>query len=89
MQLQVTVGGEAEDGGRPLAIHSRPEPSGSEDEEEAGTGPWAQGVLSAAEPATAPPFEAWPPAAAEPIEVDSIYDRLAEPASTTAPPSRD
>jgi len=79
VQLQVRVGGEAEDGGRPLAIHARPEPSGSEDGEEAWD--WAlcaQGMLSAAEPAAAPSLAAWPPAAAEPIEVASIYDRLAE-----------
>ena len=70
--IQVLVGGPDEDGRRQISIHARPE--GEE-------GEWAQnasGTLSDA-PVPAPePIEAWPPDGAEPVEVDYLYDLLAE-----------
>jgi acyl transferase domain-containing protein/NAD(P)-dependent dehydrogenase (short-subunit alcohol dehydrogenase family)/acyl carrier protein len=71
--LQVSVSAPGEDGRREIAIHSRP------DGEE---GEWTQnasGTLSE-QPAPAPfePFDAWPPAGAEPVQVDYFYDLLGE-----------
>jgi acyl transferase domain-containing protein/acyl carrier protein len=76
IQLQVSVGGAGEGGARALAIHSRPEPAEGGEEEE-----WVQHamgtlVLAAGEAPAAP--SAWPPQGAEPVEVDQLYDRLAE-----------
>ncbi|WBB80351.1 SDR family NAD(P)-dependent oxidoreductase [Micromonospora sp. WMMD882] len=73
--LQVTVGAPGDDGGRALTVHSRPghAPAGQ---------PWtrhASGVLTVAVPAPAPQRLAdWPPAGAEPIDVDGLYERLAQ-----------
>ncbi|WP_425473870.1 SDR family NAD(P)-dependent oxidoreductase [Saccharothrix saharensis] len=69
--VQVTVGAPDGDGFRPVSVHSRP------DEDDA---PWtkhATGLLTrtAGHPATA---EAWPPAGAEPLPLDGLYDRLAD-----------
>ncbi|HET6843609.1 MAG TPA: type I polyketide synthase, partial [Candidatus Angelobacter sp.] len=69
--LQVTVAGEDEEGRRELTIHSRPE----------GEGEWEQnasGMLAPQAPPSAEPLGPWPPEGAEPIEVDSLYERLAE-----------
>ncbi|MFE2755866.1 SDR family NAD(P)-dependent oxidoreductase [Actinosynnema sp. NPDC059335] len=66
-QLQVTVGA-PESGRRPVTIHSRPDDSA----------PWEQhatGVLTDEPPAPAA-FD-WP-ADAEPIDLDGVYDRLAD-----------
>jgi acyl transferase domain-containing protein len=76
VQIQVSVSGPDEEGRRELQIHSRPEAAG---EDEAGQ--WiahAGGTLSVREPATPEPIDAWPPAAAEPIELDGLYQRLAD-----------
>ena len=75
VQVQVAVSGPDERGRREVSIHSRPE-AGADD----GAGEWtchARGVLAAE---AAPPLEsleAWPPGGAEPLEVDTLYDRLA------------
>ena len=71
--IQVSVKGLEEDGRREVAIHSR-----IDGEEDAQWTRNATGALSDA-PAPAPePQEVWPPEGAEPIEVDYLYDRLAE-----------
>nr|WP_315902627.1 SDR family NAD(P)-dependent oxidoreductase [Streptomyces misionensis] len=73
--LQVHVGGQDDSGRRPLSVHSR-----------AGDGPWvrnATGTLATgatgATGATAHGTDLgdWPPADAEPVDLDGCYDRLA------------
>ena len=73
VDIRVTVSEPDQGGRREIAIHSR-----ADGEEEAQWTPHAQGTLSA-EPAPAPePLDAWPPGGAEPIEVEYLYDLLAE-----------
>jgi pimaricinolide synthase PimS1 len=70
--LQVAVGGPDEDGRREIAIHSRPE--GEE-------GEWilsATGALSEQAADVSESLDAWPPDGAEPVEIDYLYDQLAE-----------
>jgi pimaricinolide synthase PimS1 len=70
--IQVLVSGPGEDGRREIAVHSRVE---GED------GDWALnagGTLSEEVAATPEPLDAWPPEGAEPIEVEYVYDLLAE-----------
>src|SRR5260221_2319680 len=70
--IQVSVSAPGEEGRREIAIHSR------RDGEE---GEWTQsasGALSAT-PVPAPePLDAWPPEGAERLELDYLYDLLAE-----------
>ncbi|HEX6688118.1 MAG TPA: type I polyketide synthase, partial [Solirubrobacterales bacterium] len=69
--IRVSVSG-LDEGRRELAIHSRPE---GED------GSWtlnAGGTLSSQAIATPESLDVWPPAGAEPLDVDYAYDRLAE-----------
>ncbi|HEX8647080.1 MAG TPA: SDR family NAD(P)-dependent oxidoreductase, partial [Thermoleophilaceae bacterium] len=66
--VQVTVGAADDDDRRPVEIHSR---TGEE---------WvrhAAGVV-AGEPEPAAALGAWPPEGAEPVDADTLYDRLAE-----------
>jgi NADPH:quinone reductase-like Zn-dependent oxidoreductase len=70
--IQVSVSGPGEDGRREIAIHSR---------SEAADGQWGQnasGFLSEQPAATPDALDSWPPPGAEPVEVDDLYDRLAE-----------
>ncbi|MFJ9697844.1 SDR family NAD(P)-dependent oxidoreductase, partial [Kitasatospora sp. NPDC101183] len=71
--LQLSVGApESETGARSLAVHSRP----AED-----TGEWTRHAVGRLVPATVPTPEetpAWPPAGAEPLDVDALYQRLTE-----------
>ncbi|WP_447007722.1 SDR family NAD(P)-dependent oxidoreductase [Saccharothrix isguenensis] len=73
VRLQVTVGAAGEDGGREVAIYSRPE-GGTEQDVTC----HARGTLAVA----GQPIEAWsaewPPAGAEPVAVDSLYPRLVD-----------
>ena len=76
VQIQVSVSSPGEEGRRELSIHSRREDAG----EGEGQAQWtrhAEGVLSprAVVPEALGP---WPPEGAEPIEVEFLYDRLAE-----------
>jgi acyl transferase domain-containing protein/acyl carrier protein len=76
VRLQVSVGGADEAGRRELSIYSRPEAEGED-------GDWsrnASGVLAPHSQAEGrpQPLSAWPPPAAEPLEIDFHYDRLAE-----------
>jgi acyl transferase domain-containing protein/acyl-coenzyme A synthetase/AMP-(fatty) acid ligase/NADPH:quinone reductase-like Zn-dependent oxidoreductase/NAD(P)-dependent dehydrogenase (short-subunit alcohol dehydrogenase family)/acyl carrier protein len=72
MQIQLAVGEPGADGQRSLSLHSRSEGEG---------GGWtrnASGRLAPA-PASAPVERAaWPPADAEPLAVEEIYDRVAD-----------
>ncbi|MFL1899029.1 SDR family NAD(P)-dependent oxidoreductase [Streptomyces tauricus] len=75
VDVQVVVAEPGESGERPVTIHSRRE-----------DGPWtrnASGVLAADVLASGAPvptvdLTAWPPAGADPMDVDDLYDRLAE-----------
>ncbi|MBB5936996.1 type I polyketide synthase [Streptomyces zagrosensis] len=77
VRVQVVVSAPAADGSRDLRIHSRPD----DDLDEAAT--WvchAEGVLSPAADGAEQPAGlggAWPPAGAEPVEVDGFYERVA------------
>ncbi|MFE2540070.1 SDR family NAD(P)-dependent oxidoreductase [Actinacidiphila glaucinigra] len=73
LQLQISVGAADETGRRPIAFHSRADRAVDEV-------PWvrhAAGVLavSAAEPVF--DLAVWPPAGAEPVAVDGLYETLA------------
>ena len=71
--VQVSVSAAGEEGRRRISIHSRPE--GEE-------GEWdLQRRAAASREQPAPPprrWTAWPPEGAEPLEVEYLYDRLAE-----------
>jgi acyl transferase domain-containing protein/NAD(P)-dependent dehydrogenase (short-subunit alcohol dehydrogenase family)/acyl carrier protein len=70
--LQVTVSARGEDGQRAIAIHCRAE---GEDRE------WVQhatGTLSEQVTPTPAALDPWPPEGAEPLEVEYLYDVLAE-----------
>ncbi|MGW2370173.1 SDR family NAD(P)-dependent oxidoreductase, partial [Streptomyces sp. NPDC001667] len=78
VQVQLSVGVPDVAGQRPLAVYSRPEDDAD--------GPWtrhATGVLTdapalgAEEAAAAAELGVWPPAGAEPVAVDGLYERLA------------
>ncbi|MFD7506786.1 type I polyketide synthase, partial [Streptomyces sp. NPDC059850] len=76
VQLQIAVGAEDDSGLRAFELHSRPDVGDDEV-------PWvrhATGVLVAGAPLSAPSFElsVWPPAGAERIEIDGLYEGLAE-----------
>ncbi|HXS47239.1 MAG TPA: type I polyketide synthase, partial [Solirubrobacterales bacterium] len=71
--LQVSVGAADEEGRREVSVHSRPD-AGAE-------GEWslhAEGALSDGATPVPEPLAAWPPEGAEPVEVEHLYDRLAE-----------
>ena len=80
VQLQVSLGG-AEQGRHEVAIHSRPVVG-----EDEAAGEWtvhAEGVLAPRPADPDPRVEAlaaapWPPEGTEPIDVEHLYDRLAE-----------
>ena len=73
VSVQVTVSGADEQGSRQISIHSRA--AGGRGSEWT---PNATGTLSE-QPAPAPePLDSWPPQGAEPLEVEYLYDRLAE-----------
>jgi acyl transferase domain-containing protein len=76
VQVQVTVAQIDEDGHREVAIYSRPETAGEDGTRESTC--HARGVLAADAPPPAPFPAAWPPAGAQPVAVESLYERLAE-----------
>ncbi|MBQ0852009.1 SDR family NAD(P)-dependent oxidoreductase [Streptomyces sp. BH-SS-21] len=70
VDVQVVVAEPGESGERSLTIHSRRD-----------GGPWtrnATGVLGSGAPDPDFDLTAWPPAGADPMDVDGLYDRLAE-----------
>ena len=82
VQLQVSLAEPDEDGRRTLAIHSRAERPAQDGEEAAWTR-HVSGVLALAAAGVDPAIERlqaqeWPPAGAEPVDVEYLYDRLAE-----------
>ncbi len=88
VQLQLSVGEPDETGRRPLNIHSRPEPVAAEE----GEGQWtrhASGVLAVPEmdlderagdlrQDASALAGSWPPEEAEAVNIDGLYDLLAE-----------
>ncbi|WP_329362501.1 type I polyketide synthase [Streptomyces sp. NBC_00669] len=74
VQLQLTVGEMDEAGGRTLTVHSRGEEAES---------PWvrhASGTLTTgpSDPGADVDLTDWPPAGAEPVDVDALYEQLAD-----------
>jgi acyl transferase domain-containing protein/thioesterase domain-containing protein/acyl carrier protein len=76
VQIQLTLSGPGEDGRRSLGFHAR-----SEGDEDSGEREWARYATAVLAPAAAPAAAdeggEWPPAGAEPIELDGLYDDLA------------
>ncbi|WP_405790432.1 SDR family NAD(P)-dependent oxidoreductase [Streptomyces sp. NBC_01367] len=74
VQLRLSVAGADESGRRSLSLYSRDEDSPADE-------PWtrhATGVLTTADaPAPAADLTAWPPAGAEPVDIDGLYEGLA------------
>nr|WP_051766791.1 type I polyketide synthase [Saccharothrix syringae] len=74
VQLQVVVGTPDATGTRPFEVYSREEDGGAD-------APWtphATGRLAAGRPRAGFDLAQWPPAGAEALELDGLYDRLAE-----------
>ncbi|WP_416069045.1 SDR family NAD(P)-dependent oxidoreductase [Streptomyces kanasensis] len=76
VDLQASVGAPDARGRRPVTIHSRPaDATGGDDWTRHATGFLAPAPAHVdASPATA----AWPPSGADPLDVDGLYDRLAD-----------
>ncbi|MDX3520631.1 type I polyketide synthase [Streptomyces scabiei] len=72
--LQLTVGAPDSTGARPLSVHTRPG-----DTDDMGWTCHARGLLvpTADETEPADPVT-WPPAGAQPVEIDGLYERFAE-----------
>ncbi|HEX8073940.1 MAG TPA: SDR family NAD(P)-dependent oxidoreductase, partial [Thermoleophilaceae bacterium] len=84
LQLQLTVGEPDESGRREVVVYSRPE--GSPDDEPGAAAEWSRHASGTIAPAGADgaraserlAAEVWPPDGAEPVDVEFLYDRLAE-----------
>ncbi|MDT3400596.1 type I polyketide synthase, partial [Streptomyces sp. B1866] len=75
VQVQLSVGAPDETGRRELAVHSRPEEAAGSDE------PWtrhATGLLAVGRAPAPDALTAWPPAGAQPVDVDGFYERIAD-----------
>ncbi|MGW5722472.1 SDR family NAD(P)-dependent oxidoreductase [Amycolatopsis sp. NPDC003865] len=73
-RIQVRIGKPGADGSRPISVHSRPD-------DLAATGGWvrhADGTVQTATAAAAFDLGEWPPAGAEAVDIDGMYDLLAE-----------
>ncbi|WP_447002672.1 type I polyketide synthase [Saccharothrix isguenensis] len=71
VQLQITIGGADDAGAREIGVHSRA----------AGSRTWtrhAAGVLAVAAPAPESSSDVWPPAGAEPVDLEAFYPELAD-----------
>ncbi|HEX8646186.1 MAG TPA: SDR family NAD(P)-dependent oxidoreductase [Thermoleophilaceae bacterium] len=75
VELQVTIGEADEQGRRPITAHSR---AAGPDQDTSWTRNASGTVAPAGERAEPAIRGEWPPAGAEPIETDYLYDRLAE-----------
>ena len=73
VQLQVVVSDLDEEGRREISIHSRPEGDGQEWTRHA-----AGALLHSPQLQSRQPLDSWPPPAAEPVEVESFYELIAE-----------
>ncbi|MCX5380979.1 type I polyketide synthase [Streptomyces sp. NBC_00091] len=75
VQLQVAVGSVDADGRRSLTFHSR---HTDEPWTRHATGTLTDGPAPAAAPPAVPDLSEWPPAGAEPVSVEGLYDHLVE-----------
>ncbi|WP_058042044.1 type I polyketide synthase [Streptomyces roseifaciens] len=78
--LQVRVGADDGSGRRPLTVHSRIDDADAYAHEDESERTWvrhASGFLAVATGPVDGSLAAWPPAGAEPVDVDGFYDRLA------------
>jgi acyl transferase domain-containing protein/NAD(P)-dependent dehydrogenase (short-subunit alcohol dehydrogenase family) len=74
VQIRVSVAPADEDGNRAVSVHSRPQAGGE-------AGEWtanASGVLAREQTEGQEPLSVWPPEGAEPLEIEGLYERLAE-----------
>ncbi|AQA11939.1 type I polyketide synthase [Streptomyces malaysiensis] len=74
VRLQIAVGAPDDTGRRTLALHSRPDEAGDDE-------PWvrhATGALAAGGAEGSFDLSAWPPAGAERIDTDGLYEGLAD-----------
>ncbi|MFJ6769990.1 type I polyketide synthase, partial [Kitasatospora sp. NPDC091257] len=71
VRIQVRVGDPDPAGDRPVAVHAQPDGA-------AGWTRHASGALAAGTDAEPYDLSAWPPADAEPVELDGYYERLTE-----------
>jgi len=78
VQLQVAVEGPDEDGRREISIHSRPEDRGDDLGEAPDWTCHARGILAPQGSAAPEPLTTWPPEGGEPLEVEGLYERLAD-----------
>ncbi len=82
VQFQVAVGQPAESGRRPVEVYSRLEDGGPDEDEDGEGGGWTRHASGTVVPdggGDAGGFGGvWPPEGAEAVEVDYLYDRLAE-----------
>jgi acyl transferase domain-containing protein/acyl carrier protein len=76
VRIQLRLGEADGEGRRKLTIHSRPDEVGGRD------GEWARNVAATLAPqapdASAEPIGAWPPPGAEPVDVEHLYERIAD-----------
>ncbi|MGW7409946.1 type I polyketide synthase [Streptomyces sp. NPDC054833] len=79
--LQVRVGADDGSGRRPLTVHSRTDDGDAYAHEDDSGRAWVRHASGSLTFATGGPVDgslaAWPPADAEPVDVDGFYDRLA------------
>ncbi|MDQ2583543.1 type I polyketide synthase [Saccharothrix yanglingensis] len=80
-RIQVRVGPPAADGSRPIGVHSRPDDLAAA----AGWTRHADGTLAPASAGTPFDLAEWPPAGAETVDVDGMYDLLAEHGTAYGP----
>ncbi|MES4909438.1 MULTISPECIES: type I polyketide synthase, partial [unclassified Streptomyces] len=88
VRLQLLVGGPDEAGRRPLTVYARPDGGPGDTDDSAEWTRHAVGTLAPGRQALAEPLTAWPPAGADPIDLDGYYDRLAEAGSDYGPAFR-
>ncbi len=79
LQVQVIVGAPEEDGHRPVTVHSRPEETGDDGDDGAawtlhGTGRLTRDAAATEETG----LSQWPPQGATEVELDGLYERLAD-----------
>ncbi|MEU5158994.1 type I polyketide synthase [Streptomyces sp. NPDC020875] len=81
VRLQIVAGPAADDGTRSIGVHSRREGAGEHT-------PWTQHATGALLPGSGiSPIDlsVWPPAGAEPVDIDGMYDELAARGSSYGP----
>ncbi|MGW1227006.1 type I polyketide synthase [Streptomyces sp. NPDC002530] len=76
--VQVRVAEADATGRRPVTVHARETAPGAPDEDPVWTRHAAGHLTTAPAPAPATTPEPWPPAGAEPLDLDGVYDRLAD-----------